>query len=277
MLACLEGISLRTWPANMSHPEPVEFALQGEINGKPISPAHVPFGLMRKFHEDVERLILGSNQGSLSDTLVTVREGSYGLVVPIPDNVRESFDRDMAAVTVSDNISNPDPARLNILLGWQKRATFEKNVSYAIRPQVADAPFSALQINADTKLRRPQADSWVTVELMLLGYLREAGGEKTNIHVVIKDQPKPVIVAVDRSQLADEAYPFAGQKLLRVAAERNQRTKSLRKLRLIEFVKYRPEFNEEAFARMTQAGAKAWSDVPDAAAWVRDQRGGSDA
>jgi hypothetical protein len=43
----------------------------------------------------------------------------------------------------------------------------------------------------------------------------------------------------------------------------------LRKLRLIEFLPYRPEFNGSAFARMTAAGAIAWQDVPDAARSLR--------
>jgi hypothetical protein len=261
----------------MPTPEPVEFALQGEINGTPISPAHVPFGVMRKFHEDVEKLVLGSNQGSLNDTVVEVRDGSYALVVPIPENVREGFERDMAVAVTADVTANPDPARLNVLLGWQKRAAFEKNVTYFVRPQAARARFGALRIDAETALRRPQADRWIAVELMLLGELREAGGEKANLHVRLRDQPQPVIVAVDWDLLKREPAPFAGEKLLRVSAERNERTKILRKLRLIEFVAYKSKFDEAAFARMTVAGAEAWREVPDAAAWVREQRGGGDA
>jgi hypothetical protein len=261
----------------MSAPKPVEFALQGEVNGMPISPANMPFGLMRKFHEEVERLVFGSNQGSLNDTVVQVRDGSYGLVVPIPENVRESFDLDMATAAEVDGIANPDPTRLSILHTWQRRASFERNVAYFVRPQIAEAQFRSLRIDAQTRLRRPNTDRWIPVELMLLGKLGEAGGEKPNIHVQLRDQPKPVIVAVHREQLEGEAYPFAGEKLLRVSAERNERTKQLRKLRLMEFVPYRPEFDEASFVRMTTAGAKAWQDVPDAAKWVREQRGGPDA
>ena len=46
----------------MAQPETVEFALSGTVQGVEISPAHMPFGLMRKFHEDVERLVLGSTR-----------------------------------------------------------------------------------------------------------------------------------------------------------------------------------------------------------------------
>lgn len=261
----------------MGEDEPVEFALQGDINGVPISPAHVPFGLMRKFHDEVERLVLGSNQGSLANTLVQVREGSYGLVVAIPANVRESFERDMLVATDSDEAVAPDPARLTILLGWQKRAAFEGNLTYFVRPQTTHARFHTLRVDGQTKLRRPQDDRWIPVELMLLGSVLEAGGQKTNIHVRLRDQPQPVIVAVDWTQLEREPYPFSGEKLLRVSAERNERTRILRKLRLLEFVPYQPQFDEAAFTRMTEAGTKAWKDIPDAAVWVREQRGGTDA
>lgn len=261
----------------MTDPEPVEFALQGDINGKPISPGHVTFGMMRTFHEEVERLVLGSNQGSLADSLVQVREGSYGLVIPIPENVRESFERDMLIAAEPDAAVAPDPERLSILLKWQKRATFEKNLTYFVRPQTAHARFRPLRVDEQTKLRRPHDDRWIPVELMLLGQVLEAGGQKTNIHVRLRDRSSPVIVGVERSQLEREPFPFSGEKLLRVSAERNERTKALRKVRLIEFVFYRPEFDEAAFARMTEAGAKAWQNIPDATAWVREQRGGSDA
>lgn len=261
----------------MPAPEPVEFALQGEINGHPISPTHVTFGLMRSFHEEVERLVLGSNQGSLADTVVQVREGSYGLVVPIPENVRESFERDMVLAAEPTASVAPDPERFSILTKWQKRAAFERNLTYFIRPQSERARFRTLRVDAQTQLRRPQDDRWIPVELMLLGHVLEAGGQKTNIHVRLRDRAQPVIVGVEWRQLEQEQFPFSGEKLLRVSAERNERTQALRKLRLLEFVSYRPEFDEAAFARMTAAGAKAWQDVPDATTWVREQRGGGNA
>lgn len=255
----------------MSPPATVEFALQGTAQGVEISPTHVPFGLMRKFHDDVERLVLGSNQGSLADTLVEVRQGSYALVVPIPETVRESFERDIAVATAPDAATHPDPVRLGVLETWKKRAEFDRGLTFHLRPHDG-ARIPALTIDAQTVLRRGTEDRWVPMELLLVGRVIEAGGQKTNIHVRLKDQPKSVIVGLDWNLLEREAYPFTGDKLLRVSAERNQRTKSLRKLRLLEFVPYRPEFDESAFARMTAAGEKAWADIPDAARWVREQR-----
>lgn len=255
----------------MTQPTTVEFALSGTVQGVEISPTHVPFGLMRKFHDDVEKLVLGSNQGSLADTLVEVRKGSYALVVPIPDQVRESFERDIAVATEAEAASHPDPTRLGVLQSWKRRAEAEGGLTFHLRPH-ASARIPTLRIDAHTVLRRATEDRWLPVELMLVGRVLEAGGAKTNIHVRLRDQPQPVIVAVDWNILEREAFPFTGDKLLRVAAERNQRTRALRRLRLIEFVAYQPEYDEAAFARMTAAGEKAWADVPDAAKWVREQR-----
>lgn len=257
----------------MAQRNTVEFALSGTVHGVEISPSHVPFGVMRKFHEDVEKLVLGSNQGSLADTLVQVKMGSYALEVPIPESVRESFELDMAVITSAEGATVPDPARLSVLQGWQRRAAFDASVTYHIRPQSETSRIPALTINAQTVLRKVAEDRWVPVELLLLGEVREAGGEKTNIHVRLRDQKESVIVAVSPDQLRAEPYPIFREKLLRVTAERNLRTRRLRKLRLLEFVTYKPEFDEAAFARMTAAGEKAWANVPDAAQWVRDQRG----
>ena len=251
----------------------VEFALSGSAHGVEISPAHVPFGLMRRFHEDVERLVLGSNQGSLSETVVEVRSGSYALVVPIPENVRESFELDISIATNPESSAHPDPARMAVLQNWQKRAAMDNGLTYFVRPRGPQPRIRELKVDAQTVLRRSTDDRWVPVELLLLGEVREAGGEKTNIHIRLRDQKQPVIVSVSPEQLKAEPYPLFNEKLLRVAAERNLRTKTLRKLRLLEFVTYKPEFDEAAFARMTAAGEQAWADVPDAASWVRDQRG----
>jgi hypothetical protein len=39
-------------------------------------------------------------------------------------------------------------------------------------------------------------------------------------------------------------------------------------------VNYHPFYDEEAMRRFEEEGTKAWADVPDAAAWVREIRGG---
>jgi hypothetical protein len=60
-----------------------------------------------------------------------------------------------------------------------------------------------------------------------------------------------------------------------VEADQHFKTGELRNLRLLSFENYRPGYDEDALKRFTEAGSKAWADVPDAAGWVRELRGAS--
>ena len=61
--------------------------------------------------------------------------------------------------------------------------------------------------------------------------------------------------------------------MLRITAEYNVMTREYRNARLLEFVEHDNRLDEKDLARLTQRGAKAWRDVPDAGAWVDDLRG----
>ena len=39
---------------------------------------------------------------------------------------------------------------------------------------------------------------------------------------------------------------------------------------------YAPSYDEEELEAFIEKGSRAWADVPDAAAWVRELRGGPD-
>ncbi|MFT3780686.1 MAG: hypothetical protein QM790_01635 [Nibricoccus sp.] len=259
----------------MPQKQQVEFALTAKIGDTPVSPEHVLWGQMRKFQDEVQQLILGSNKSSLDAAVVTVKHGSYGLLLPIPEEVEESFNNDMAAANSEAAEVEADPKRFEILRKWQRRAVMEGHV-YDIRPRSTATRLQAFKITEDTVIKRTKEDVWIPTEATLLGRIVNAGGEDANIHVRLRDNPKPVIVWVDSELLEREAYPFSGEKLLRVTAERNGRTGELRNYRLIAFVRYTPAYDETAFQKMLAAGAEAWSDVNDPVAWVREQRGGEE-
>lgn len=260
----------------MSQPEPIEFALKGTVDGVEITPQRVPFGLLKKFHEEVEQLVLGSNQGSLANTLVEVAKGSYALIVPPPETLREGLEKDLNALMDSADLGLVDPRRAQIVEGWQRRVTMETTLSYHVRPRSQEAGFREVAITPHSTYRRATTDRWVEVQRMILGFVEDAGGRQrsSNLHVIPRGQKTAIIVTVSRDQVREEAYPVYREKLLHVSAERNLRTGALRKFRLIRFVPYQPQFDAAKFERMTAAGAKAWGDVLDAAAWVRDLRGG---
>lgn len=261
----------------MASRPPVEFALKGKIGGEEISPKAVPFGLMTRFHEEVAALIAGSNsKAGLGEAMVEVRQGSYALVITLPENLEESFDVDMKRLELEDALGEIDPKRAEIIEKWQERVRSDPELTYVVRPAKGRA-FHPLSVTARTAFRRVSEPQWVAVEKYLIGEIIEAGGaSKTNVHLRVRDMQETMIIDTSMDQLREEEHPLFREKVLRVSAEQNVRTGALRKLKLLGFVDYRPTFDPKAFARMTEAGAKAWAGVRSASGWVRELRGGRD-
>jgi len=256
----------------------VEFALKGKVDGEEISPKAVPFGQMKRFHEEVEALIAGSNsKAGLNEAIVEVRKGSYALVIALPDNLAESFDTDMKRLEAEDALNEVDSKRAEIIEKWQERVRGDMGLSYVVRPEKG-RPFRPLSITPRSAFRRIAEPQWVAVEQYLVGEIVEAGGSsKTNVHLRLKDSREPaLIIDTSTEQLREEEHPLFHEKVLHVSAEQNLRTGQLRKLKLLGFVEYNPTFDPKAFARMTEAGAKAWAGVRSASGWVREVRGGRD-
>lgn len=84
-----------------------------------------------------------------------------------------------------------------------------------------------------------------------------------------------ITVTPQRDTLCDEKEnSFDKSVMLRVKAEYNVLSRALRPTRLVDFVEYVSQIDEESLARMTRRGANAWKDVVDATAWVDELRGG---
>jgi hypothetical protein len=110
----------------------------------------------------------------------------------------------------------------------------------------------------------------------LFGEIIDMGGtQKANIHLKLDRSGKTVLVGAAQGYLRDqEENRLYHKALLQVRAEQHYKTGDLRNIQLIAFVDYQPSYDEEALDRFAAKGAEAWADVPDAAQWVRETRGG---
>jgi hypothetical protein len=118
---------------------------------------------------------------------------------------------------------------------------------------------------------------WVTVEKYLFGVVEDMGGaQKANIHLRLRDTGQTVIVGASQDVLRDQPENRVyRQTLLRVIAEQHFKTGQLRNVRLLAFEDYAPSYDENALNAFADQGSQAWRDIPDAVAWVREQRGGT--
>jgi len=173
-----------------------------------------------------------------------------------------------------DVLGELDIKRAEVVQKWQARAKSDPDLNYEVRPKGED--FAKVRISRETDYRIGEIIPWVAVEEYLFGEVVDMGGtQKANIHLKLARGGKTLLVGAAQGCLRDQVENRLYHKaLLHVRAEQHYKTGDLRNVRLIAFVDYQPAYNEEALDRFAAKGAEAWADVPDAAQWVREARGG---
>jgi hypothetical protein len=254
----------------------IEFILRGKVEGVAISPKTIGLHMFNQFNTEVEDLVVGSQKGmKLADAQVEVGEGSYALKVVLSAAILASFGPDLHRLNRQDSLGEIDPERAKIIQRWQTRAKSGQELSYEVR-SAGDTPVK-VQVSPSTDYHVGKSTPWVNVEKYLFGRIVDMGGaQKANIHLALEGPGRIQIVASTEEYLREQKDNRLYHKaLLRVQAEENSRTGELRNVRLIDFAEYDPGYDEQEVEKLIEAGTKAWADVPDAAAWVRELRGGS--
>ncbi len=245
-------------------------ALHDESAGYEISPDRVPLSVLRSFAKDVDEFLRGDSNDIDTNTLdVSVEQGSLAIrTAPTANPVLMNDLRKLAGDQEMDGVG---PKRRAVIERWQKSARGGRRWRVSI---AADFLPVAIVISAESDFRADDADQWVRVERYVRGEIEDMGGHaKPNAHIRLPDG-KTLLVDAAREMLRDEKVNrLYKPAMIRIVAEYNVMTREYRGARLLEFVEHESQFNEKDLDRLTQRGAKAWRDVPDAGAWVDELRG----
>lgn len=249
----------------------ITFAFDDDAQALPAAPERVALGPLREFVKDVEDFLRGDDKEiDCAGLTVSVVKGSFGLRTE-PIALAPSLVRDLSLLARMQSIDAVSEKRRNVMLAWQKRARGARRQRFRIEASNLDKP---LLVDATTDYRSDDADQWVKVERYMRGEVVEVGGSRSvNAHIKL---PNGITLAVDatREQLRDDrSNRLYKPAMVRFSAEFNVISNQYRNAKLIAFEEYEPKFNEAAFGRLTERGAKAWADVDDAAEWVEGLRG----
>lgn len=258
----------------MSEDATIEFLLRGKVDGRDITPRSIGLSQFNEFNQQVEAFIAGSQRLKLDEVHVDIAEGSYLLRTVLPAVVLAAVEPDLKLMARQDVLGEMDPRRAEVVQKWQARAKANADYSYEVRPKSGTLP--RVRIGGDTDYRIGEIVPWVAVEKYLFGDVVDMGGvQKANIHLKLARSGKTLLVGTSQGYLRDQLENRLYHKaLLHVRAQQHHRTGDLRNVQLISFVDYQPAYNEEALERFAARGSEAWADVPDAAQWVREVRGG---
>jgi hypothetical protein len=258
----------------MSETASIEFVLHGKVEGQAITPRTIGLSQFNEFNQQVEMFIGGSQKLKLDQVRVEITASSYVLRAWLPFVVLAALESDLKLMARQDVLGELDPKRAEVVQKWQAKAKSNPDWSYEVRSEGDALP--TVRVSRVTDYRVGEIVPWVSVEKYLFGQIVDMGGaQKANIHLKPDRSVKTVLVETSQGYLREQVENRLYHKaLLHVRAEQHFRTGGLRNIQLIAFVDYHPTYNEEALDRFTARGAEAWGDVPDAAQWVREVRGG---
>jgi hypothetical protein len=259
----------------MSGSKRLEFVLKGKRDGVEITPSTISFNRFNEFNQQVAEFLAGSKGIPLDEMHPSVEEGSYKLAVFLPALLLAAVEPDIQALQRQDSLGEIDSKRAEVVKKWQSQARKSSDNSVEIRP--VDIPeLASVKLTHETDYRIGDVSPWVQVEKYLVGTVEDMGGAtRANLHLRIPGIKDQVTIAADQSYLKNQDINRLYHRVLvRVSAQQHHKTGTLRNLRLISFEDHAPAYDEAALERFTEAGRLAWADVPDAAAWVREQRGG---
>ena len=253
----------------------IEFVLRDRMDGVEITPTTIGFSRFNEFNQQVADFLAGSERLPLEEIHVRVETGSYKLVTLLPVMLLSSLEPDLKALARENSLGEIDPKRAEVVARWQSRAKANAGLQYLIHPRGMDLP--TVELSAHSDFRVGEIVPWVKVEKYLFGEVTDMGGtHKANFHIKLADSGKVVRIGTNQGYLHDqEGNRLYRKVLVRVEAEQHFKTGELRNLRLLSFENYSPRYDEDALKRFTEAGSKAWADIPDAAEWVRELRGAS--
>lgn len=241
--------------------------------GYDISPDRVPLAVLRAFAKDVDELLRGDgNELDTAALEVAVVAGSLGLrTAPIAN---PALLGDLRNLATSELLVGIGSKRRAVIERWQKAARGPRRVQVRISAEFLPSP---IVICAESDFRADDADQWVKVERYFRGEIEEIGGHsRSNAHIRLPDG-KTMVVDAPRDFLRDEKVNrLYKPAMVRIKAEYNVVTREYRQARLVEFVEHTNQLDEHDLQRLTQRGAKAWRNVPDAGAWVDGLRGDED-
>lgn len=256
------------------HREPtLEFVLRDRVDGVEVTPDTIGLSRFNEFNRQVQDFLAGSEGLAVDEVHVRIEAGSYKLVTILSVALVAAVEPELQTLQREDAVGELDPKRAEVLSKWQARSKSQPELSYTIRPVGFGS--GPIEVSRSTDFRVGTVEPWVKVEKYLFGTILGLGGTKANVNLRIEDTGEIMRIGSNQSFLKEQRQNRLYHKvLLRVEAEQHHRTRQLRNLRLLSFEDYEPGCDEAALDRFAATGAKAWADVPDAAQWVRELRGG---
>lgn len=253
----------------------IEFVLEDIIDGVSMSPSSIDLSRFHKFNQDVVRFVSGSQRLSLEGVRVQITNGSYRLIVMPTVLIATAIEPDLVRLGEQHALGEIDPARAEVMQAWQSESRERECLRISILPVGLAA--GRIEVSRKSDFRIFRDETWVKVERYEFATVIDMGGaKKATVTVRFDGSNNLVVLGATQDYLKEQHDNLLYKKaLVHFHAEMNTRTGKLRAPELIAFADYGSRYDPAALDKFEEEGRKAWADVSDPAAWVREIRGGA--
>lgn len=248
--------------------------MEDRVGDQPLTPETVDLPTLRAFLDEVETLIKGNVAGAavtLADSRVRIEEGSLKVIALISTLLASDLNADLSQLRETKDLDVVQPKRAEVIEQWQARARRMPYRSYVI----GETREAKIEIARTSEFQHSGEKAWVLVEKYLSGRVFDIGGKQNpNVHVMLADSGKDMVIQATEEQLGGERENLVYKEVtLHVQAEQHLRTKSLRNIRLLQFLPQATDVDEDALQSLWEKGREAWKDVDSPTDWLEKLRG----
>lgn len=251
------------------------FRVKDKILGKEIAIDNVSLPLINEFSGQVMTFLRGSKRIDLNTVKAAVKTGSLVFEVENETGLLDEAFEDYEKAFKFGSLGNIDSARARVIETWQQDARENPGRVYELIKGAFESTGEVEKIVIDDESEFKQSkELWVPVEKYVYGRIYDLGGKnKANVHLELIGHGTLTIGAEAAKLTEDKTNRLYQNHLVRITAEENLKTRSLRNERLVTFEKYDPQFDEDEFNAFVRKGKKAWASIKDSNGWLEELRG----
>lgn len=252
----------------------ISVIIKGKTIAGDLNPKDIDIAETREILTDVEMLLFPTKTERIERPKVAyeVKEGSVKNTFYLPLAKAIMFSALIAEIGSHGNIELLDPKAAAIIDKWQRKS-YQSEWEYIITSSVSEDR-SLMTINNTSEFILAQSD-WADTSLYLYGKIYEEGGlSKINLHIVTDRFGKLIVNATEDQLTSGEQKLFKVYGLW-VKGKQNIATGQLKDLELIDYLKYKPEYEEIALQKRIKKATSNWSTIKDKDEWLSEIRGGA--
>lgn len=232
---------------------------------KTLSPKDIDINEIKDFISDVESFLYPNRKEKQNRPHISydIQEGSAKHKFFLPISAVLFFNALTTEVSKRNSIDFLEYKRQAIIDKFQKRALKE---NYIIEFNNSISQEASLIIDYSTRFEM-LTPSFYESEFYIYGEIYQEGGKNPNLHISTKKYGN-LTVSATKEQIMDgekKTYkPFG----IKVRGKKSLEDDSLADLELIEFIQYKPSFNESLLQKVIAKASDNLSKITNVDAWI---------